>query len=66
MSIFLPYSPSVVIAFFTDLFSFDLSSLTDYQELCLTIWCNAYFFLHWFFILYFAIKIFNRIWERLF
>lgn len=66
MSIFLPYSVEQVITYFTTLYNLDLTTLTPYQTLILNILANAYFFLYWFFIVYFAIKIFNRIWERLF
>ena len=44
MSIFLPYSPEVVINTFTTLFSIDLTSLTSYETLTITILANAYFF----------------------
>lgn len=66
MSFMIPYSPSVVIQHFTDLFNLNLTELSSYETLMLTILSNIYFFLFWFFIIYFALKIFNRIWERLF
>lgn len=66
MSIFLPYSVEQVITYFTTLYNLDLSTLTSYQTLILNIVANAYFFLYWFFIIYFSIKLFNRVWERLF
>ena len=66
MSIFIPYSPSMVVSHFTDLFSLNLTQLSSYETLMLTILSNIYFFLFWFIIVYFALKIFNRIWERLF
>ena len=66
MSIFIPYSPSDVITYFTNLYSLDLTSLTSYQSLIVTLIANAYFFLFWGFIIYFALKLFNRIWERFF
>ena len=66
MSIFLPYSPDVVITYFTDLFSLNLADLTSYQTFIVTIISNAYFFIYWFFIIYFSLKVFNRIWERFF
>ena len=66
MSIFIPYSPSDVISHFTNLYSLDLTSLTSYQSLIITLIGNAYFFLFWGFIIYFALKLFNRIWERFF
>ena len=66
MSFLIPYNPSVVINSFTDLFSINLTELSSYEILMLTILSNIYFFLFWFIIVYFALKIFNRIWERLF
>lgn len=66
MSIFLPYSVDVVINFFSQAYNLNLSTLTDYQRLILTIGSNIYFFLYWFIIIYFALKIFNRIYQRIF
>ena len=66
MSIFLPYSPSVVIDYFTTLFSLNLSSLSSFETLLITILSNLYFFLYWFFIIYFTLKILTRLYERLF
>lgn len=66
MSIFIPYSPSDVIQYFTITFSLNLSDLTPYQSLIITLLSNIYFYGYWFFICYFALKIFNRIWERFF
>ena len=66
MSIFLPYSVEQVVTYFTTLYNLDLTTLTSYQTLILNILANAYFFLYWFFIIYFSIKLFNRVWERLF
>lgn len=66
MSIFLPYSVEQVVTYFTTLYNLDLTTLTSYQTLILNILANAYFFLYWFFIIYFSIKIFNRVWERIF
>lgn len=66
MSIFFPYDPSSVITSLSDLFSIDLSSLTAFETLLITIVSNLYFFLFWFFIIYFALLIFNRLWSRLF
>lgn len=66
MSIFIPYSPTVVIDYFTSLFSLDLTVLTTYESLIVTIFANLYFFVYWFVIIYFSLKIFNRIWERFF
>lgn len=66
MSIFLPYSPSIVIEYFTSLFSLDLTTLSTYESLIITILANIYFFIYWFIITYFSLKIFNRIWERFF
>lgn len=64
MSIFFPYSPAIVLAYYTTLFGIDLTSLTGYETLTLTIYSNIYFFVYWFVIVYFSLKIFNRIWER--
>lgn len=66
MSIFLPYSVEQVVTYFTTLYNLDLTTLTSYQTLILNILANAYFFLYWFFIIYFSLKLFNRVWERLF
>lgn len=65
MSIFLPYSPSVVLAYFTDLFNVDITQFTEFESLITTLLANLYFYVYWFFILYFALKIFNRLYERL-
>ena len=66
MSILLPYNPSVVLDYFTITFSLDLTTLTSYETLILTILSNLYFFIYWGLIIYFSLKIFNRIWERFF
>lgn len=66
MSIFLPYSVEQVVTYFTTLYNLDLSTLTSYQTLILNILANAYFFLYWFLLIYFSIKLFNRVWERIF
>ncbi len=66
MSIFLPYSPDVVLDFFTTSFELDLTTLTNYETLICTIFANLYFFIYWGFIIYISLKIFNRIWERFF
>ena len=66
MSILLPYSTDVVINYFTTTFSLDLTTLTSYETLIITILANLYFFIYWGFIIYMALKIFNRIWERIF
>ena len=66
MSIFLPYSPELVINTFTTWFSLDLSTLTSYQSITLTLLANAYFFGFWFFVLYFTLKGLNRVYERIF
>lgn len=66
MSIFLPYSPDVVISTFTTLFGLDLTTLSSFETLVLTLLSNIYFFGFWFFILYFVIKGFNRVYERIF
>lgn len=66
MSIFIPYTVSDVIEYFTNLYSLDLTTLTSYENLVVTILSNLYFFIFWFVVVYFALKIFNRIWERFF
>ena len=66
MSIFIPYTPSQVLDYLISLFSLDYSSLTAYETTIITIFANLYFFIFWFIIIYFALKIFNRIWERFF
>lgn len=66
MSIFIPYTPTDVITYFIDLFSLDFTNLTGYQTFIITMISNLYFFIFWFIIIYFALKLFNRIWERLF
>lgn len=64
MSIFFPYDYVAITSFFSDLYSFDLSTITDYQRSILVLSVNAYFFVFWFIIIYFALKLFNRLWER--
>lgn len=66
MSIFLPYSVEQVVTYFTTLYNLDLSTLTSFQSLILNLIANAYFFLFWGFAIYFSLKLFNRVWERLF
>lgn len=66
VSIFLPYSIDLVINYFATKFSIDLTTLTVYEQLSITIFANIYFFVYWFFVIYIALKIFNRIWERVF
>lgn len=66
MSIFLPYNPTIIVDYFTNLFNLDLTTLTGYETMILTILANIYFFIFWGLIIYFSLKIFNRIWERFF
>ena len=66
MSIFLPYNPTDAVNYFSTLFNLNLTSLTDFQLLIITLFANIYFFVFWFIIIYFSLKIFNRIWERFF
>lgn len=66
MSIFIPYTPTQVLDHLISLFSLDFTSLTAYETTIITIFANLYFFIFWFIIMYFALKIFNRIWERFF
>ena len=53
MSIFLPYSPTDVLTYYTNLFSVDLTSFTAYETLIATILSNLYFFIYWGVIVYF-------------
>ena len=66
MSIFLPYTPTVIINYFTNLFLLDLSNVTDFERLLITLFANLYFFVYWFIIIYVTLKILNRLYERLF
>lgn len=66
MSIFIPYTVVDVTNYFTNLYNLDLTTLTSYENLIVTILSNLYFFVFWFVIVYFSLKIFNRIWERFF
>lgn len=66
MSFFIPYKTSVVVEYFTSLYNLNLSDLTDYQVLVLTILSNLYFYVFWTIVIYFSLKLFNRIWERMF
>ena len=66
MSIFLPYNVEFVIQYFTNLYSIDLSTLTSYESLIITLIANLYFFIYWGIIIYFVLKLFNRLWERFF
>lgn len=66
MSILLPYSPDFVIDYFSNLYTLDLTTLTAYESLVITILANLYFYVYWGFIIYIALKLFNRIWERFF
>ena len=66
MSIFFPYSPSDVLTYIGNLFTLDYSTFTPFETLLITLVSNLYFFIFWFIIIYFSLKIFNRIYERLF
>ena len=66
MSIFLPYSPTVVIETLANWFNLDLSSLTSYESLIITLLSNLYCFVFWFFIIYFVLKGINRVYDRIF
>lgn len=66
MSIFLPYSVEFVINYLATQFNLDLTTLTSYETLSITILANLYFFVYWGFVIYLSLKIFNRIWERFF
>lgn len=66
MSIFLPYNVTEVIAKFSEWFSLDLSNLTAYENIVLTMLANMYFFIFWGFILWCILKSLNWVYERLF
>ena len=66
MSIFIPYTPTQVLDYLISIFSLDFSSLSAYETTIITIFANLYFFVFWGIIVYFSLKIFNRIWERFF
>lgn len=66
MSFVLPYNPTIIVEYFTNLFSLDLTTLSSYETTILTLLSNIYFFVFWAVIIYFSLKIFNRIWERFF
>lgn len=66
MSIFFPYDTTTVLSTLTDVFGVPISSLSEFEVLITTIIVNLYFFIFWFIIIYFALKLFNRIWERFF
>ena len=66
LSIFIPYSPDIVLSTFTSWFSLDLSILSTYETMVLTLISNIYFFGFWFFILYFTLKGFNKIYQKIF
>ena len=57
MSILLPYNVDVVINYFTNTFNLDLTTLTSYETLIITILSNLYFFIYWFFVIYIALKL---------
>lgn len=66
MSIFLPYNVTTVISKFTEWFNLDLTSLTNFESICITILANIYFFIFWGFILWCILKGLNWVYERLF
>lgn len=66
MSIFLPYDVTTVISKFSEWFSLDLSTLTSFESICLTMLANMYFFIFWGFIIYCVLKSLNWVYERLF
>lgn len=66
MSIFLPYSITEVVSKFSEWFSLDLSNLTAYESITITILANMYFFIFWGFILWCILKGLNWVYERLF
>lgn len=66
MSILLPYDITTVITKFSEWFEIDLSELTNFESLCITILANMYFFIFWGFILWCILKSLNWVYERLF
>lgn len=66
MSIFFPFSPADVLSYYSNLFGLTLSSLTEFETLLITILSCLYFFVYWGFIIYISLKIFNRIYEKIF
>ena len=65
MSIFLPYDITTVITKFSEWYSLDLTGLSDYQMLGLTIATNLYFIISWGFIIWCILKGINWVYERL-
>jgi len=61
---FIPYSPEVVLLHFSTKYALDLTTLTDYETLIVTIFANLYFVIFWFFIVAGTLKMFNRIFRR--
>ena len=66
MSIFIPYDLSKIVEYFSTNFNLELSSLDNFQQFCVILFSNLYFFTFWFFVIYFALKLFNRIYYKLF
>ena len=66
MSVFFTYSVTEVISTLTRWFNLDLSTLTNFESICLTILVNIYFFIFWGFIIYCILKSLNWVYERLF
>lgn len=58
--------PSVVVEFFTSKFGLDLSILSDFELLEVTILANIYWLIFWGIIVYFVYKLFNRLYLRIF
>ena len=65
MSIFIPYNITDVLTTLETCFTIDLTNITDYQAVLLTLVANAYFFLFWGFIMYFVLKSLNWVYERI-
>ena len=65
MSIFIPYNITDVLTTLETWFTIDLTNITDYQAILLTLVTNAYFFLFWGFIMYFVLKSLNWVYERI-
>ena len=65
MSIFLPYKVTEVITKFSDWFNLDLSTLTNFERICITMLANMYFIMFWGFIIWCILKGLNWVYERL-
>lgn len=65
MSIFLPYNVNEVILTFENWFNIDLSLISDYQRIIITLGANLYFFVFWFVIIWVVLKSINWVYTRI-